>query len=458
MSMMNRHVLVLGLSLLVLAAAAKAGTDQEPGTFLEYCESEGKSADEEYTIKALAKKYGTKTCEELDNVARTYVTLNLYAMDLVDVRAFNYFTEIHSLVVTSRKNIRAEQLKPSDKLKTVYLYAPMDDLPYMGPNVEKLRLHKATGVNIHNLGRYKKLKEFGFTASHADSSFDGLRHLTQLEVLGIAHSNFSDVTHLPAAPNLHYIVLSHNKIASLEGFPELPGLKAMHLDNNLIRRIAPLTVLTGIEGLDIDDNPIIDMESVLKLPSLKSLRANRTGVKDWQFIARMPNLEELAIAGNVLDDDDLDRLVNEHTPLLKLDISDNFITDLAPLYRLDQIASVNASGNLLRSLEKLPDTLWWFWADHNQITDLRRYHAPALRYLSLQHNGLRDLTGLGHNTHLKKLDLSHNLIDDLMPMRNFCCEPYLLLRKNPIKTTVEKTPANCPLDAKSKEIRQFCKY
>lgn len=430
----------------------------EPGSFWEYCESEGKSADEEYTIRALAKQYRVVTCEELDSVARTNVTLNLYAVQLVDVRAFNYFTEIHSLVVTSWKNIRAEQLKPSDKLKTVYLYAPMDDLPYMGPNVEKLRLHKATGVNIHNLGRYKKLKEFGFTGSHADSSFEGLRNLTQLEMLAIAHSNFSDVSHLPAAPNLHYIVLSHNKIASLEGFPHLPGLKAMHLDNNLIRRIAPLQVLAGIEGLDLDDNPIVDMETLLKLPSLKGIGASRTGVKDWAFIARMPNLEELGIAGNVLGDDELSRLANESTPLLKLDISDNFITDLSPLYRFDQIASVNASGNLLRSLETLPETLWWFWADHNQITDLRLYHGPALRYLSLQHNGLRDLTGLGHTTHLKKLDLSNNLIDDLTPMRNFCCEPYLLLRKNPIKTTVEKTPANCPLDARSKSIRQFCKY
>lgn len=429
-----------------------------PETFLEYCQSADQSAEERHTLALLARKFDTDDCEKLDEVARTQRTLRLYNHNLVDVRVVKYFTEITTLFLSTRAQLRAEQLRPSPKLNTLLLDANIAALPYMGPNIEKLRLRHAKGVNLDSLGRYQKLKELWVQGVHTNTSFAGLSKLTALESVKIIAANVDSVAYLPKAPNLRTLILAEAGLDSLGGIPVMASLEKLDLSGNSIPLMEPLTSLHKLESIDLSGNPIKDIDCLLEFPELKEVQAASTGVTDWGFIEKMPKLEILNVANNDLDTAALAKLVNERTPLLRLDISGNDITDLAPLNWFDRIASVDASRNQLSILSRLPDTLWWLTANENRITDLSRYHGPALRYLSLKRNGLRNLTGLGHKTHLKELDLSFNQIDTLMPMKNYCCDTFIDLWKNPLGTTIEKTAENCPLDAKAKDIRLFCKY
>lgn len=441
------------------AKAAKAAVAKDPATFLEYCQSEGKSEDELYTLALLKKKYDTEDCVRLDEVARTFRSLHVSAPNLVDVRAFNYFERINTLLISSRAHVRSEQIKPRSKeLVNVYLDASMDALPYFGPQVEKMRLRHAQDINLDNLGRYPELKELWIQNVRTNSSFAGLSKLTKLEKVKIINANVASSHYIPKAENLTSLILTETGLTDLSGLPVLAKVTTLNMQDNGFTKMEPITRMKNLESITLSDNPIEDIDCLLDFPELKVIHANSIGVSDWQFIEKIPKLSELSVADNDIDTAALSKLVNEVTPLLRLDISSNEITDLAPLNWFDRIAWVDATGNQLSFLGRMPDTLWWLIADENRIQDFRHYYGPALRELSLQNNGIVNLTGMGQETFLEQLDLRNNLIEDLMPMKNFCCAGFVRLANNPLGTTIEKTAANCPLDAKTRDIQLFCKY
>lgn len=442
-------------ALACLVSTGLARPMAKPSSFLEYCLSENKSAEEQKTMKIMAKELGPGDCEEQAKVAEGLRQVYIVD-DITDVRVLNYLPALERLTIISFTPLRLEQLGPSDKLKYVNFEAPVAKLPFLGPNVRRVALSYTGGVNFDVLDQYKNLRSLWLDEVQAEGDWTVLRQLTKLRFLTIIRSNFRSLEHIPVAPGLKSLELTANGLTTLEGLPSLANLKFLAVAQNPITHIAPITTISAIEDLDISGTKIEDIETLSQLPKLKKLEANNTGIKNWQSIEQMPALRTLMVKGNGLDDEALSLLVNDKTPLLKLDISDNAITDLAPTLWFDRISTIVVERNQLAHLGELPETLWSLEADHNQIADLSGFRAKSLWSMSLNHNQLKDPTGLDHDTNLSKVSLRNNRIESLMPMKNFCCARDMALGDNPLGTTIDKTPENCPADAKAEGIRKFC--
>lgn len=93
-----------------------------------------------------------------------------------------------------------------------------------------------------------------------------------------------------------------------------------------------------------------------------------------------------------------------------INIMDNMIKDLAPLFGLDQMLSLNASNNRIEAVD-LPVMPFLQLLDlsSNAIKGLLACPAmPNLRHLLLGQNEIEGVSGLEANTQLQKLELHNN--------------------------------------------------
>lgn len=98
-----------------------------------------------------------------------------------------------------------------------------------------------------------------------------------MEALSLQHNwvnentKLSDITGLPAMPNLEYLNLVNNAIVSLAPLPDLPNVWALSLWQNQIAEVDRLMTLEGITAGDIVDlyyNPLSEKALCLDIPKL----------------------------------------------------------------------------------------------------------------------------------------------------------------------------------------------
>lgn len=132
-------------------------------------------------------------------------------------------------------------------------------------------------------------------------------------------------------------------------------------------------------------------------------------IHDARPLAANESLEALYLQDNQLGS--LEGL-GELAALLFLDVSYNELVSLRGLSGAQSLIQLQAAGNDLR--------------------DLRGLVAPNLETLVLYNNQLRDVAGIEHFRSLASLDISHNRIASLNPLRQLQGLSYLLLSYNRI--------------------------
>ena len=121
-----------------------------------------------------------------------------------------------------------------------------------------------------------------------------------------------------------------------------------------------------------------------------------------------------------------------------LDLSNNHIVDLSPLAQIDTLSSLNLDDNDITDLTPLKDLI-------------------TLANLSLARNQIVDVSPIGTLYNLLSLDLTANQIDSIANLGQLDKLVEFKMRDNVLGTSLEKVPANCPLELESGAlVREFC--
>ena len=272
-------------------------------------------------------------------------------------------------------------------------------------SIEPLRSHKdklkqLTLLENYDVTDYSLLDEFGgleeasigFTYDDILPTFAGMTNMKKLLVDGA-----EDLTFVGNAVNVTELTLADCELEKLAVLNQLSKLKILHINDagSYTKTLSPVTQLTGLEVLDISGTHIYGyVEELLSLPNLqefymdechvafdfnkltgnenlKILSMNEAKLIDYgpdydpaeyysngegtqiaisdyaQTLEKFPNLTELYMKGTGLENVEFARGLSK---LEVLNISDNYISSVAPLKEL---------GNLKM-----------LWCEDNDITDL----------------------------------------------------------------------------------------
>ena len=126
-----------------------------------------------------------------------------------------------------------------------------------------------------------------------------------------------------------------------------------------------------------------------------------------------------------LTDQDLEILVNEIRTKLPnltgLDLSDNYISNVAPISDLQNLQWIVLTNNQISDLEAFTNltTLTWLDLPNNQIYDITALaHLSNLTWLNLGYNRIENIAPLANLVELQTLRLNNNKIEDMTPLAN----------------------------------------
>ena len=178
---------------------------------------------------------------------------------------------------------------------------------------------------------------------------------------------------------------------------------------------ADLAFLPYLQELTVENSTIADWSSLEKLPLLTKLTMVNCTVstKDLQAIGSLKNLTELTLSDCGLAN--IDGL-KEATQIVKLDLSNNSIRNLAPLSFYGAITHLNLSRNALEDLNSISSlgTLQVLDVSNNLLESIAPLAScTQLRQLIVSGNKLQSLGGIVSMTLLEALDLSNNALTDV---------------------------------------------
>ena len=286
------------------------------------------------------------------------------------------------------------------------------------------------------------------------SALSACRALVKLD---LRDNKISDLSPLVELQNLEWLCLWNNEITDVTPLMSLTKLTYLDLDTNQISGITALEYLTGMEDLWLNNNPIRRFTALERLTGLTRLGLKNTGLKDEQLelLYGLDKLRELTLddnedlTANKVEElqEQLPECVISHSKLLwtlelggvtyrsdateidasgrgvtdltgiehfdkleKLNLDDNAVADLSPLYELKQLRSVSLRNNgldpetvdALRAelprCEVVSDPITWadvyaeFLSSGNYLRQGQTYYSGADNPVSA---ALRDLDGDG---------------------------------------------------------------
>jgi len=135
-----------------------------------------------------------------------------------------------------------------------------------------------------------------------------------------------------------------------------------------------------------------------------------------------------------LDDDDIAALQYMEN-LIRLELTDNNITDLTPLTGLTSLTTLHIDRNQINDLTPLASltNLTWLFMGGNQVTNFEPlFGLENLTWLNLASSGISDIEQLAELTSLTRLILHVNEISDISPLSNLTNLNSLWLSSNQI--------------------------
>ena len=304
--------------------------------------------------------------------------------------------------------------------------------------------------------------------------------MAEMATLGVFEAQWRDIrdlTGLQHATGLVELHLRGNRIEDLEPLTGLRDLERLDVSNNAVADLSPLAGLNDLWQLSLDDNPVDDVSPLAELPALRCLFLSYTGVEFADVVAlpRFARFGCLGISGLGVADlsplsgldlvhlhlsdnavSDLAPLEN-HVRLRRLYLNDNRVSDLAPLANLVELERLYLNGNAVSDLEALKDLtrlrgltlesnqivdvsplsamidLEWLVLDDNEVTDINPLAAMAqMKWLYLGYNRISDASALAAMTGMNSLRLAGNAIADIVALEGMTNLNWLNLDDNRI--------------------------
>lgn len=382
--------------------------------FLEQCQNP-KSKDISATIKAIQDYYDVEDCRYLKGLLDKAVSLNLAGEDLVDLSPIKEFNRLQMLYVGKNKISDFSFLEGKTQLRSLSIFEnSLTDLNEILKHGLKLWDLSVGGNPIEDIALINQFTELRslYLGKLGLASIDFLK-LEHLQRLSVTDNQLKDIAHLSTLKNLSIIDLSHNQISDLSPLTQLPKLDKLTATHNKIASVEPLAKVPALLFASLADNQITDISPLSGHKALGVLWLERNRITQLPAM-NAPNLRRLTLDGNAISNPEI--LAEFQTPnLIRLNLAKAGISALPSGDYLSKLYALQISGNQISSLEfaRQMQRVQFFYADDNKVTDLSPL--KELRFI----NGFK-------------------------------------LAGNPLGTTVAKTAENCPTDAKSRTIADWC--
>ncbi len=263
-------------------------------------------------------------------------------------------------------------LADATKLETLVLEdnSEITDLSPLGTleNLVSLSLTIGSNQSMPSVENWKNLKSLGIKGVEDISFLSGLTHLEELSITG---SNCTANHVLANLTSLKRLKLSgiYGEIQNLNVLNQMPNLQILDISGlELYGNVESVFAIPELEELNLSDCSIgLDFSAMAENSSLKKLNMSRIQILtnisvdydgvityvdydevslDTQmgFVTKFANLEELYLQGNKLSNLEF---VTNIPKLKKLDITDNYVTDLRPLNQLKELQIVWCEENAI---------------------------------------------------------------------------------------------------------------
>lgn len=322
----------------------------------------------EKAVRNYLKKTDTTeriTKEDLESIKGLYVSDNWG--DIYSLEGVEYMTNITSFKIGSSNEQQGfiSDLSPFKDLKNLETLSvsnnPVEDItPLL--NITSLESLKLSSNNIddisglHNLENLRKLS----ISSNPIEDITVLVELPQLEFLSIVNTSVKDYSAISYLQNLRVLGVGGKNLENIEFIKDLESLYSLSLVNSSVEDLSPLNDLDSYDGISINigKSPISDISPLERFEHLQIITITGTDVKDLSplknmkdtfilylqdnqiedisIIANMPKLQEIVLRNNKISD--ISALGEQHTVVSGIDISQNYISDIAPLAKIISVS------------------------------------------------------------------------------------------------------------------------
>lgn len=323
----------------------------------------------------------------IDDLSALYKMTQLEALyieagALRDVSFLTKFENLRELTIIGSKVLDFTPLAECTGLEKLYLLEnyEADDYDFVNGLTSLKELGLKAGFNFDDpdmpdlsaLSNVTKLYLGNF------ESFDNLKYMTNVEELIIddgGYGNFGSSNSLLALPNLRSLALTDSSVSPemLRQLSEIEGLESLDLYSSFLwGDISPIIAMPNLKELnlkyasfmlDTDNLPVNENLRVLNLSNAVISKANADQWADREDIeieklqealTRLNGLEVLMAENLTLNSV---AFAEEMENLKLLDISDNYVTSLAPLENLSRLQAVVCETNPLSDTAGLDDIM-----------------------------------------------------------------------------------------------------
>ncbi len=336
-----------------------------------------------------------------------------------DVDVTDYERQIASNDILSHMFFSVTEVKGPLNDREMQLLQSFDKLSSLEFNHPGTKMFPVTVDGLRQLRHLRNIKRLSvsFTAFD-DECLSFLESLNLLESLDLSYSFVTNLSAMPALPNLRHLFLSGCviEVDTLDHLQKLPQLKTLSLgfydpDGPVRARTSHIEAIQYLEPLKNLDPLTVSigwinrdtscLRHLLQMKHLKHLRMEYSYVNDdaVMYLRELKALEELDIRDAQLSSNGLVNLCD--------------LTNLRILSLNSAINHDGLSGNALRDLRKLP-CLEEFNVDDCRVTDDAFINCPilpSLQRLSVSGNRLTDVGAkmiCERFPKLKYIDVSRN--------------------------------------------------
>lgn len=344
---------------------------------LEYFESDYYDAKD---IRALGSLKNLKTLiikggDEIEDFGalQALTELEVLYLESNQIKEISFVSRMEHLREFTLRDSIAIDLSPlSDKTGITYLelednydikdYSVLSNLTAL----ETLHLDLCTYGEMPEVSGWGNLKELSVSGADSLQFLSQLPTLNKLYLSGGNADDFGVFAYLTELEELE-IGRIYGDLSHLDALTSLTGLKKLDIHSMTVYGdVEDVFAIPGLEELNINDCSFgMDFDRIPENANLKRLYMSRVSV--WEniqvlqdgivtyldydevalsdhmdFVAKFPNLEELYLQGNKLTEITFAESLPQ---LTKLDVTDNYITDLRPLQKLTKLETVWCGEN-----------------------------------------------------------------------------------------------------------------
>ena len=331
---------------------------------------------------------------------------------------------IKNITVTESQLTELSQALPNCAIHSERAKAEKQEISFGGvtfdSNISDLNLSEMGVRDISALANCQYLTRLNLSGNNI-SDLSPLMNLPYLQWLDISYNQVSDLRPLMGMKTLSFLNASGNAITNTSALSMMNGLSTLYLDENPIQDFSGLRMIKslstlGLNNTGLDDNGLYYLRGLSNLTALyvednplitgEAVEELRSMLNDCNIV-HSDLIYTIQIDGNEVQ-----------TDAVTLNLSGLGVVDIGGIYKMTALESADLSGNFISNLYAL------------EYAECRR----TLLQLNLSDNAVSDAAPLAALTQIEWLDLANNDISDPTPLMNLNSLRVLVLTGNPLST------------------------